>query len=337
MFFAEIKIMKTRFLPLFIFIQFILLLAGCSPVKYIETETLEPAEIAIPHKINSAVLILNKPSSSFKRIDTEDFKGYLLEEIKYGIADVLNNSPRINSNDIVVPEYEEVKHLIKKDTLTWLDMKAITDTFNVDALIYMDRFALKSSLKDEMVVDHGNLLYKLTFTIVSNTHWRIHYPYQNLQIDDHSYSEKFVWEAYDYSKDEAIARLPEYEKTYREAAYWTGYDYGKRIFPTWKRTARSYYVSGTEEFRKASAKVDSSKYEEAIELWKKNLNHTDAELVSRAAYNIAFAFEMLGKIDMALKWARKSNEIKAKRRTIQYINKLEERRKSTSRLRHQIN
>jgi tetratricopeptide (TPR) repeat protein len=269
-------------------------------------------------------------------VDEEDFDKKTLEELKYGFADVLANSPRFNSNEIVVPDSEDIQKYLEKDTLQWLDMKALADSFNVDAVFYLDSFSLASTLDDERVREHGGLFYHLTFQIISTAHWIIHYPYLNIVIDDFKYSEKFVWEAYDYEKEEAIRRLPDYDKTFLEAAYWTGFDYGKRILPTWKKTSRSYYTMGSEYFKKATEMVDSNKWEKAIELWKHNLNHTDAEVVSRAAFNIAFAFEMMGEINLALKWARKSYDVKPKRRTKEYIDELLERKKAMSKLEKQV-
>lgn len=328
--------MLYRRIFIILFFLGLLSILGCYPVSHIETETLEPAEIAVPQKINSGVLLLKQPVNDFARIEQENFPSKILEEVKYGMADVLANSPRFSGEQIKIPENGEIQEFTKKDTLTWIDMKRITDKFNVDVVIMMDYLSMNDKLEDKYATKKGFIQYYLKFEIISKAHWKIYYPYQDLMVDDYSYSEKFVWEAMDPDKRMAIELLPDYDKTFREAAYWTGYDYAKRILPTWQKNTRSYYSRGTEKLRKGAEMVENNKWEKAIEIWKDNLKHSDAEVVSRAAYNIAFAFEMMGKIDLAIQWAEKSLSVKNKKRTRKYLDKLTDRKKKLSRLEEQI-
>ena len=88
--------------------------------------------------------------------------------------------------------------------------------------------------------------------------------------------------------------------------------------------------------RRAREKVENNNWKTAIELWKKNLDHYDEELVSRSAYNIAIAMEMLGEIDLALKWSKKAHDINAKKRAMEYHEVLEERQQELKKLEKQL-
>ncbi|MFO8235902.1 MAG: DUF6340 family protein [Bacteroidales bacterium] len=312
------------------------ILSGCNPTSQISTEILEPGKISIPQKLNSGVLILSKPENDFELVEDEEFPTLIIEEMKYGLADVIKQSPRFQSDEIVIPDNEELKEYLEQDSLNWLDMKKIADQFDVDAVFVMDGFTLDSSLEDERVYEQGKFYYYVTFTIVSNATWEIFYPYQKLLIDEFNYSEKFIWDALATDRNAALRQLPDYDKAFFEAAYWTGYDYAKRTLPTWVESTRTYYTRGDDAFRDAVELVDENKWTEAIEKWKTNLDHSNIEIASRAAFNIAFAFEMKGDIENAIKWAERSFNIKNKERTAEYLEILKERKEMIDELDEQI-
>lgn len=332
--FRYIFTMKKFTLVIHIIIYFIF--SGCSPIEQIQTEILEPGEIKIPQKITSGVLILSEPENEFELVEDEEFPALIIEEMKYGLADVLENSPRFESDELIIPEKEEIKKYLEKDSLRWIDMKRIADQFNVDAVFLMDKFTLDSSMEDDKVYEQGSLYYYITFKIVSNARWRIYYPYQDLLVDEYNYSEKFIWDALGADKSSAARQLPDYKKAFFEAGYWTGHDYAERILPIWREDKRTYYIRGTNELREAKEYVDENNWEKAIETWKINLEHPDREIASRAAYNIAFAFEMMGDINKALKWAERSQNIKNKERTLEFIENLKQREEKILELEEQL-
>lgn len=318
----------------FIFFLFFVFFAGCSPIKEIETETLQPSEFAFPKHFNRIAFLFSFPENEFELIEKEDYKNEIIDEIKYGLAEITDNSPRFLPENILLFNLSEL-NLAGKDTLKPYKLTYVADSLKVDGLIFLQKFSLDSRLKKEYNYDY-NKGYYLSFKITSNATWKIFNRQRKEFIDSFAYNEKYIWESLASTKSEAIRKLPDYDESFREAAYWTGYDYGKRIFPTWEMNKRVYYARGNKVMREAQEKIEKNNWKEAIRLWKRNLTHTDKELVSRSAYNIAVAMEMMGNIDLAMKWAKKAHEINNKKRAIEYYEHLKQRKEKLSKLKNQL-
>ncbi|MGM0496488.1 MAG: DUF6340 family protein [Bacteroidota bacterium] len=318
----------------FIIFISLVLLAGCSPIKEVETETLQPAEITFPAHFSNIAFILSYPDNEFELVNKESFKDNILKELKYGIADITDNSPRFLPGNILLFNPSELNIVESTDSIGTDKLYYIADSLQVDGLIFLQKFSLDSRLKKEYNYDYGE--YYLNFKITSKASWKIFSRLETEFIDSFDYSEKYVWESLSSSEINAIAKLPDYPDSFKEAAYWTGYDYANRIFPIWETNKRVYYARGNKVMRSAKEKVENNNWKEAIRLWKRNLSHPEDEMISRSAYNIALAMEMMGKIDLAMKWAKKAYEINNKQRAMQYYEDLKQRKEEMSKLENQL-
>ena len=319
-----------------IFFFLFLLLARCSPIKEIETETLQSAKISFPEHFTKIAFLFSYPQNDFEPVNKENFKDEILKELKFGIAEITDNSPRFFPENILLLNLSELNLTDSTDSINTRKLTNIADSLQVDGIILLKKFSLDSRLKKEHdsydYVDE----YYLNFKITSKAKWKIFNRLNREFIDTYDYKENFIWESLANSRIRAIADLPDYHKTFKEAAYWTGYDYAERIFPVWEENIRIYYARGNEVMNKAQEKVENNNWKEAIRLWKRNLTHPEDEMVSRSAYNIALAMEMMGEIDLALKWAKKAYEINNKKRALKYYEHLKERKEELSKLEIQL-
>lgn len=313
-----------------------LFITGCSPVRKLESEVLKPAEIGLPAHIKRVGLLFIKPSNNFEYIKGSSFQEKVLQELKYGIADVTKNTPRFSPENILLLDKTDIPSLRDTDSITWGHVEVITDSLDLDALIIMNRFTLKDSLDAERSYVGAQTEYYFVLEISAKVNWLICVPQGKQILDNYTYKEPYVWEALAYDKGEAIRQLPDYEEAFLEAAYWTGYDYADRILPVWEENDRTFYVRGNKYMRQAAQKAENGNWKEAIRIWKRNLNHYDKELVSRSAFNIAVAMEMLGEIELAMKWARRADEIKPKERAREYYETLKERKEESEKLEQQL-
>ena len=325
---------KYRFIG---FVVLVSLVLSCSPIEKIETETLQPAQISFPEYFHRVAFLFTLPENQFKLIEQDIFKNNVLDELKYGIAKITNNTPRFSPDNILLVNRNELGYINDVDSLTTVDLMRIADSLRIDGIIVLKDFSLDHQLERKINLNYASQdEYYLKFTIVSRAEWDIFAPQKLAFVDTFSYKEKYVWEAIGANKNDAILRLPDYQESFLEAAYWTGYDYAERIFPVWEKNYREVYVTGNKIMRRAREKVENNNWKTAIELWKKNLDHYDEELVSRSAYNIAIAMEMLGEIDLALKWSKKAHDINAKKRAMEYHEVLEERQQELKKLEKQL-
>ena len=328
--------MYYSFRQCLIFCTLIILLSRCSPVKEIETETLQPANVSFPEHFKRIAFIFSYPENEFNLVDQENFQNDILEEVKFGIAEITDNSPRFLPENILLFNLSELNLVDSTDSIDTKKLYNIADSLQVDGVIFLQRFSLDNRLKKEFNnYDYADEYY-LNLKITAKAKWKIFSRQKSDFIDSYVYKENYIWESLDNSKIEAIAKLPDYHESFKEAAYWTGYDYADRIFPIWDKNRRVYYARGNDVMKMAQEKVEQNNWKEAIRLWKRNLTHPEDEMISRSAYNIAFAMEMMGEIDLAMKWAKKAYEINDKKRAMEYYKLLKQRKEELSKLENQL-
>jgi hypothetical protein len=323
---------------LYLYITLILLgaIVSCTPYKQISTETIEPASFAVPYNVNNVGFVFKKPSGNIAVDNHNKLRLNMLEEMKKGIADIASSSPRFNLENLHVIDTGDIARNITETKYTKKEIQKITKSSKLDAIIVLHTFELDDSLKEEIIFEADKYFYYL-FKIKSNALWRFYIPdSKDFIIDEYNYSEEFAWEALDYTKEKALNELPDYSKAFYTAAYWTAVDYLKRFAPTWKQEKRIIFTRGNKYFEKAFKAFQEKKWEKAVVLWKKTKDHRDNELRSRALYNIAVTSELMGKVDLAIVWAKKSYKAKPKPRTKEYIERLQERKEDIKKLRKQL-
>ncbi len=242
---------KTRILFTGLFFLFI---AGCIPGKYLSFDTLEPAEITFPPDVKK-VLVFNfaylpsADTSAFNEVHRlKPKEQYFVDTIVIhsvfnGLFSVLDNSPASFLND--APYYE----LRPEDTTAFLKplsqaaIDHLCDTFNVDAVISFEYYALSLDVRayNTVTYDEGfeyvgaadEALYRVMF-------WRI-YDRQEGVINEKMMRDTLYWSAYGADEDEARRNLPEIGDILREAFWYGGYKYGTEISPSWDEVKRSYF------------------------------------------------------------------------------------------------
>jgi len=307
---------------------------GCSPVKKITTDVLEPAEIAFPDDIFSLGYLMDEPRLVVNTRANRKAKVDARQEFWTGLMDVAVNSPRFNPRSLRLIEYSN--DTLSADTLAWEQVEQITDSLDLDALAVFHRFSFSDSLKRQVVYEFESSSYYFIYAINARVHWRIYAPRSRRIINEYTYKEEYIWESASPYEREAIRNLVDLDRAFQLAAYWAGYDSGHILFPYWEEKERFYYGKGSRNFRQARDHVEDKNWEKAIELWKKSFNRGSEELARRASFNIAFACEMMGKIELALEWANKAQEIQYTPRVEKYIQTLRERRQKLDTLDEQM-
>ena len=81
------------------------------------------------------------------------------------------------------------------------------------------------------------------------------------------------------------------------------------LVPTWKPIDRVYYSGGSVEMRDAVICIQEGDWQAAQDCWKLLYDRLrKGAMKARAAYNIALSFEMLGNVEEAMEWLKKSGE-----------------------------
>lgn len=329
--------MKNRILILIIVINAIIF-HSCEPYTAIKIETIIPAKIDFPGNFNKIVFInLATDVSGDKETDTLLYK-IITEEMSLGFMDAIELSVGVDSsNFLYVKGFPERDKIYNSDTIiSWSFLEKLSGNSNADIFIIID--SLNLSMTSDIITEYYEMpqeYYKYRELAV-NIYWSVFDLVEKRRLDKYHYNDTLLWDARGYLKVEVENKMPSVERSIRETSYFAASDYANRIFPGWQSEYRYFFHLGNRDFENAAQYAKNNDWEKASEIWLNYADNIDKEIASRACFNLALANEMLGKLDLAIKWAEQSNIVKAKTRTRYYISLLKRRKEDLSKLKYQI-
>lgn len=306
-----------------------LFFSSCS-VSSLGIRVLVPAEITINKEIIH-IGIVNRSLPDNKRKIIDIVEGFISgesiladrfgsENCLKGLAEKLNNSPRFSAVIIQGENLRGTGTRMFPNPLSWRIVGRLCNKYRVDALIALETFdsnivldkdirMKKKTIKDKKTKTKKKVKvpqYIANLYIQVNSGWKIYDPSARSIVDANTYRDEKSWYTTGKTRRESLENLPNKRDAINQAGYHSGIQYGKRISPTWINVNREYYVKGCPEFKMAERYVKSGDWKQAISIWKKLLHNSDIKIAGRAAYNIAFAAEIRGDFQNALKWAKRS-------------------------------
>ena len=313
-------------------------LFACQPLSSLKIDTLVPASIDFPGSFNKLLFVnLDSDINNDGKIDTVLYN-IISNEMNLGFLEAINSTASIDSSRyLYVKGFLKSDKLYRLDTISWNYLEYISGNINADVFIVLD--SVKLIMGSGSNVDYSSYPteYIKYRDIAATISWSVYDLVEKKRLDQYVYSDTLYWESVGYSEAQVKKDMPSLEQSLRELSFFAAFDYGKRILPGWKRVTRYYYILGNKDFKKAALLInENDDWEAASVLWKKYINHSDAEVASRACFNLALANEMAGNFDQALVWAKKSTQIKSKTRTRQYISILITRKRNIEKLQNQL-
>ena len=320
---------------IWIVLGLIAILAGCSPIRKMKTDVLEPAEMVFPDEVFTVGYVVPSPLMQVNtRTGSPQPNVDATQQFWTGLMDVAVNSPRFNPRSLKLLDTSGVT--TSSDTLSRAQVRHISDSLGLDAVALVHPFILSDSLEREIMYDYGSASFYFIYQVQAKIHWKLYHPGKQKIVNQSQYDEEFVWESVGATERDAIHRLIGLNRAFRLSAYWAGYDMGQIMFPFWEEQTRTYYARGSRNFREARDYVEQNQWQKAIDLWKKSFTRPNKELARRAAYNIGFALEMMGKIDQAIRWINRAQEIQYHKKAAEYLEILRERQEKLQQLDRQM-
>ena len=320
----------------------------------IRLNVLVPADINVPQDIKSLAAInrsLPAKGQGFNNV----LEGVVTGEGLFvdrdaskrtidGLANGLVTSPRFK---LAVPTNIDLKGTGTAQwpqPIEWNQVEKICKDNNADALLVLETFDSNNSHRTTPVnkkkTVEGKTVEYVEFVaylgIAINAGWRIYDPKNKRIIDQNVYVDRMEWEKTGPTEKEAIRILPSQRNATMDAGYFAGTQYAKRISPTWVWTSRSYYVKGNDSMKKGKLKVRAKQWDEAAELWQNSLKDPNQKVAGRAAFNLALAAEVDGKLDLAVEWAKKAYSDYGCKAGRSYTNTLYKRLNDQERLKQQM-
>lgn len=290
----------------------------------ISMQVLVPAEITVPTTIKKLTFTNRSLPGKGEKLNNI-IEGVLTgegiqvdREASYrcidGVADVLLSSPRYTIN---VPSNLDLRGKGTREwpiPLDWNEVSRLCNEYQSDALVTLEifdsntdvRYSTREGKKKVNNVEVKFTEHVATMDIGITAGWRIYDPKKKDIVDQSIFVDHKFWHGHGESKEQAFSKLPSQRPCVADAGRFAGAQYAKRISPLWVWVSRSYYVKGNDNFKTAKFKVKANQWTEAAEIWQQNVNNPELKIAGRAAYNLALAAEVDGKLDIALEWAKKA-------------------------------
>jgi len=311
------------------FVIFLLLItaASCTPANYLKLDILNPAEYTITDSGNIAVLnasyhpsAMHEKSNLMSRMrDSEKliFDTLIMANLFNGLFSALSESP---VESLQNAEYYESR---TRDTTNFLfplapeEVARICRDNHAGYVVSMEYYSFSSKSTREIInysgwVNNLDVSYKLV--------WRI-YGKDGTVLTEVNDSSTLYWQADSYTEPN-----PELTDAVREVFFLAGEKFGKKISPFWSVLSRSY-------FQMYSFGEDISFDREPLALLTTGKKRITA---FKACYNLAVLSESEDKLEEALNWLDKAEEIKESVYVDIYRYKLQSRLEVREKLDYQL-
>lgn len=339
--------------PLLIALAILLITNGCAGIKYLTVETREPAQVTLPSNVLTVVIannVVQQPddvghdliplgSKQVERVEassdsiaifyTEALAQFLNEEDYF--REVLYYNIPLRDDD----------HFFQEQPLLPETMNKIREEAGSDAIISLDKLLIETD-KEEHFRQQGYTYSRLTGKIHSVL--RVYMPTMDGKIPTVQYSDSLVWEGFDIQDTRAYAdaMIPSREEAMKILAVNAAEKMTNVFAPHWEMQDRWYYTSSSSLMREGQVLAQKAQWAEAIKKWEAYYSaRSNKRNKAKAAHNIALAYEMIGNMDDAYKWAETANELfidqtgsnsLESRRSQIYKIELERRRNNSNRL-----
>lgn len=323
----------------------LLVFMSCSSTNRLTMNAVEPARISIPSEVTK-IGIINRslPSEANRTIDQVDkilsLEGRNLdkegaESAVTGLNDELSQNERFKKISIIDDITIQRKGLgVFPAALKWDAVNQICDEFDVDILFSLEFYDTDTKVDyqvgmvpvpNQLGIDVSLPGHKVTLTTLLKNGWRIYDPKDKRILDEFATNDQIVSVGQGINPVKAIEAIIGRKEVVLQNSANHGYLYGLDVRPLRKRISRDYFVRGTNNFKIAQRRAQTSDWDGAARLWEKELDNTKEKIAGRACYNMAIINEINGDLEKALEWASKSYSDYRNKDGLRYVNILRNR------------
>ncbi|ASB50604.1 DUF6340 family protein [Alkalitalea saponilacus] len=336
----------------FILLPFVF--SACSTMSYIEIDVLRPAEYsmapdilsvvavdyAYPHRSDSMhIFYINNDTIIADSIWVDDFGIRAVQSMTKSLQQMaFFDTVYFYSTSLNLPPNGDPNRPIPLN-----EIRRILSEYDAQVLIALEKINYSS----EVNVTYLNQdVYFGTLDIYGAMFWKI-YDENGYILDVYLQKDTLFWNNYPTYLNQPHRNLPEIREGLNTMANFMGQEYTTRIAPYWESVYRPYYRSGHHMFDRANDLVNINNWNQAGRVWYYVYENGNNRQKTRAAFNLAVAFEVSGNFDESLAWARVSQELmnnlsslqvssREKQILSEYIKELERRINDSKKLQEQL-
>lgn len=339
----------TRALTFSSILLLVFIFASCVSTHTLTIEIPQPAAKELPGEIQSLTLVnrtvdnryMDLPTDSLQNIfyrqqfnlDTVIYDLQAVDTTLKALGELLYESGRY---DFVIPVnrfLEFRKNSFLSYEMPWNEVKELCETYNTDAVLSLDYYKTAVSTEygretffdpiSDDFVEASTAVMKINYEVM----FRIYDPEQEKVLVREFLRDTLIWEDADVSTRELFRRFPPVKQALAEAGIAVALDFSDKIGTRWRREQRSYFASGPDELEHGAVLAKNGEWEAAVAAWQEVEKNTDSKSIkSKAQFNIAVGYEILGNINQAVSWALKSYETMFRPQTYTYLEMLQKRK-----------
>lgn len=323
---------------------------SCVSSQSLLIEIPSPARKTLPAEIQSLTIVTQAVDKRFNDLDADSLQNiFYKQQFNYdtviydrqmadttlkALGELLFESGRY---DYVIPQNRFIKPFSTSFsglTVPWDTVKNITETFETDAVLSLDH------LKTRVVTSYGNETYFDAFNdgfysaaqaqiqVMYEALFRVYDPVNEKILMREFLRDTLIWEDADATPRSLFRRFTPVKQALTETGIAIALDLSEMISVVWRTEQRIYFTKGSENFKQASQLADNGNWQAAINLWKEIVEKSSSKsLKSKALFNIAVGYEILGNVDEAISWALKSYNLMYRQVTYDYLQTLDKRKK----------
>jgi tetratricopeptide (TPR) repeat protein len=322
---------------------------SCVSLKPLYIEIPQKSHQELPVNIQSLLIVARMVDGSYTDLDADSLQKIFYKQ-QFNYDTIINDIQAVDTTlkalgnllfesgryDIVIPENRflpfEKNAFITKE-LTWEEVKTLCDTFDTDAVLSIDHFktrVITTFDKGSYFSQYENQFYEraeATIKISFEAVVRVYDPAKEKIESRLIMRDTLVWEDNGSTINDLFSRFTPVKDALSEVGIAVALEFANQVNPKWKQEKRGYFIKGDANLKQAAPLVSSGQWGPAIMLWKETVENTKSKSTkSKAEFNIALGYEMLGDIDESIKWALQSYETMFRTNTYNYLEILKRRK-----------
>jgi hypothetical protein len=280
----------------------------------------QPAQVNLPQHLQTLIVIDRTLISDTKEnkleglITGEAFHQdeQAVQRAIEGLVGTINNSGRFKMIRITERFKGDPTGKVFPEAMSWSDISNLCTKYMADAALVLETFDsdfVLTSARGGPSATLTGIAFSADGVATVNTGFRIYDPSEKVISDAYIFTHEFNYSAGGSTLGDAIAGMKYKTESINQAAYDAGVIYAQRITPTYYTVTR-YFYDKPKKNKKLSEGIRKSKvadWQGAIQSWEEAMQIAKKDKhKGRISLNIAVGYEVLGDLDKALEWAKKS-------------------------------
>lgn len=306
----------------------VVLFSHCRSMRSVGINSMRPAEITFPSYVNTLLLVDrtkfdNNPVNVIESILTGELPGAdraAAQEAITTLQQTLLSSPRfkvIRASE-VLPGNSITQAF--PDALAWNKIETLCSQYKTEAVVALEIFdsnfiVTSGTRKKKKTIEEKGIKKEIEVDEyyaggVANVKIgiRLYDPKPKSIVDQQLVTKTKRWEATGNNITDAITKLIQKTDATLAVSRMAGQDYAYKISPMPIQLSRQYYNKGknSEQVAAGARRAEVNDWQGALITWENALKNASSKDASRLCYNIAVAYEVLGDMENAKKYAARS-------------------------------